>query len=148
MIWPAIEGKYTTHTTVPRVPLLLRNLLQRKPLALSSIPLLELHMLIVLVLVLALVVQLVVQLLEHFPDVAREPVHRGVPVVVCVLLQCREDNRKQLVPVLCYQVDNVLIIPQEQGALRHLHTEKGISVLFKRCQINKKDTHSYPQVSR
>jgi hypothetical protein len=51
-------------------------------------------------------------------------VHSRVPVVVRVLLQGREKDREQLVPVLCHEVHNVLIVPQEQGALCYLNTHR------------------------
>ena len=45
----------------------------------------------------------------------------GVPVLLLIAFQGREDERQHSRPLLRHQADDVLIVPQEQRPLRHLH---------------------------
>eukprot|EP00955_Chlamydomonas_euryale_P054012 355664-Chlamydomonas_euryale.AAC.8 len=97
-----------------------RELVQHGPVAVARLqhaaPLRKFR----LVLAAHVLVQLLVQLLEHLADVHSEPVHGGVPVARGVFLERRQHDRQQKVPLLRDQVDDVLVVPQEEGALRDL----------------------------
>lgn len=64
--------------------------------------------------------QLLIHVLEHLAHIAGEPVHGRVPVAACVLLKRSKNDRQNGLPLLRHQADNVLVVPQEEGTLRHL----------------------------
>ena len=69
----------------------------------------------------ALLIEGRVHVLEHLAHIAGEPMDGGVPVTPSIELQGREDAREHRRPMLCDEVHNVLIVPQEEGPLCHLY---------------------------
>ena len=50
--------------------------------------------------------------------------HGRVPVVARIRVQCLEDKWKHLLPLLCNQRDDVLVIPQEERAFCDLKVRR------------------------
>lgn len=57
---------------------------------------------------------------EHLADIARETMYSWIPVIVGILLQRTKHNWQHCLPVLCYQSDDVFMVPQKQAALGYL----------------------------
>mmetsp|Transcript_13026 Transcript_13026/g.38247 ORF Transcript_13026/g.38247 Transcript_13026/m.38247 type:complete len:450 (-) Transcript_13026:566-1915(-) len=76
----------------------------------------------------ALVEEVGVHLHEELDHVAGERVHRGVPVRPRVCVERLEDDGQDLLSVLRDEGDHVLVVPEEERALRHLEVGRADAV--------------------
>lgn len=69
---------------------------------------------------LACLEQLCIHLLEHPSHVYRQSVNRLAPMTLYIPVQRLENDRKNYIPVLCYQAHYVFVVPEEEGSFCNL----------------------------
>mmetsp|Transcript_101351 Transcript_101351/g.205712 ORF Transcript_101351/g.205712 Transcript_101351/m.205712 type:complete len:292 (+) Transcript_101351:49-924(+) len=94
--------------------------LQVVPVLCPHLILFPLLLLVLAVLGRALIEQLRVCFHEQLQHVEGEPMHRAVPVLLGVVVQSADDYRKELLAILVDEFHDVVVVPEEKGALSHL----------------------------